>query len=201
MPILLATIRSDIYARLNASTVYGTLDDAERWTAGEVDSAILKADLAVIEAITQTPGHSSLSSLVQSTTVAHGALLPARVGPIVGVALSGKGAIKWPRNAIERERTNPQTLTLIEPHYGLQGNRLFHNNASAATVDYVPAPTLGAGPQSPDQYAQAITAGALAELFAKEGDKVGAASHYLQMFDMYLKLIKQSVMTLPPLED
>lgn len=201
MAISLARIRADIYARVGASTVDGVLDDPERWTQAEVDSAILKADLAVIEAITQTPGHSSLSSLITSTTVAHGGLLPARVGPILGVVLSGKGAIQWPRNAIERERTNPQGLTLIEPHFDIHGNRLFHNGAAAATVDYVPQPVLGAGPVSPDQYAAAVTAGALAELYVKEGQHTAAAGHYMNLFALHLQQIKQSAPTLTPIEE
>lgn len=197
MAVLLATATGQVIAILDANTsgtrVYGTVNDP-LITATEITNAILGADAYICSLIRETPNHPLLSSFRTTATVAHGGLLPARIGPILGIVVDSKIPTPYPVNEIENERTNARSLTLIEKHFNItltpMGERLSHNGSADATVDYVAAFTLSGACQAPDQMLPAVVAGALAEIRQKQGAFTEAASYWQARWQAFITQIR-----------
>lgn len=195
MAVSITVCRSQIIAVLDSNTsgtrVYGTNNDP-LVTTTEIDNAILNADAYVSQAIYETPGHPLLSSFRTTASVAHLGLLPARVGSILSLTVNGKIPTRYPAREIEYERANVQSLTLttVESLYDIEGERLAHNGASGATVDYVPPFSVTSSCQSPDAYQPAVIAGALAEIRQKQGAFVQAAEYWAQRFQFFISQIR-----------
>lgn len=210
MAIVLATARSEVYGSLNAATVFGTLDDTERWTQEEVDAAILNADGDVIRAICDNPMHGARRVFLTSSNVAHAGQIPAHLGPIdsvvftiTGGAYAGTRAGEFQRNGIEEDNLNPLGLTRIPPRYYIEGDILYHNatgliaaGASVVTVAvYYCAYTRSGACQAPDEFYDAVKAGAMRALVNKEGVYAEAQSVWGNMYAAMLQAIRSGAMS------
>lgn len=190
MAVTLATIASEVVAQMNLAVTYTATPTDPRAYAQMVTDAVLNADGMVVEAILSNPSNGQRAAFIASTTVAHAGALPARIGPIDSVVIGGKGAVVWPIDEIENERTNRLSLTSINPHFAVEGNTLFHNQgATAATVKYV-AFTKSSACQSPDEYGAAVLCGALMLMFSVEGEADSTAGMYGQQFQAMLQAIR-----------
>lgn len=197
MAVLLATATGQVIAVLDANTsgtrVYGTVNDP-LVTATEITNAILGADEYIYQTIIETPNHPLLSTLRANTTVAHAGLLPARVGPVLGITVDSK-APKWATvDEIENDRSNPNSLTLtkkfhIQSIVGM-GERLFHNGSASASVDYVAPFALTSACQSPDPMLPAVVALALAEIRQKQGAYTEAAQYWQRRAEFFIAQIR-----------
>lgn len=204
MAVLLATATGQVNAVLDGNTssprVYGTVNDP-LITPTEITNAILGADLYVRSLISETPNHPLLSALIGSTTVAHAALLPSRIGQIHGIKVDGKVPTPYPVNEIENERTNARGLTLIEKHYNISvtpiGEILAHNGSADATVYFIAPLTITSACQSPDQMLPAVVAFALAEITQKQGAKTEAAGYWQRRSEFFAAQIRSGAMQLP----
>src|SRR5690349_3389270 len=132
----ITTVAKEVVAQLNLAVTYSATPTDPRAYTAQITDAILNADGAVCEAILSNPSNGQRAAFLQSTTVAHAGTLPARIGPIDAVIVGGKAATEWDKSEIEAERTNRLSLTSINPHFAIDGNVLYHNGGSAATVKY-----------------------------------------------------------------
>lgn len=195
MAVSITACRGQIIAVLDSNTsgtrVYGTNNDP-LVTTTEIDNAILNADAHIVQMIYETPGHPLLSTFRTTASVASGGLLPARVGPILGIIVNSKVPTRYPAKEIEFERSNAQSLTLttVESVYDIEGERLVHNGASSATIDYVPVFSVTSSCQAPDGYAPAVVAGALAEIRQKQGNFSQAAAYWQRRFEFFIAQIR-----------
>lgn len=216
MAITLATMRSEVYGSLNAANTYGSLDDNQRWTQGEVDDAILNADAEVIRAICDNPTHGARRTFLTSSNVAHGGQIPAHLGPIdsviftiTGGAYAGTRVGDFQRKGIEEDNRNPLSLTLIPPRYFIEGDILYHNatglvsaGASAVTVAvYYCTYSRTAACQAPDEMYHAVKAGAMSTLVNKEGRYPDAQGVWGGQFAAMLQSIRAGAMSIPAMSE
>jgi hypothetical protein len=194
MAVSLTLAKALVVEALNESTkgeAYGTISATkERFKSQEVTDAILAADARAVTAGLETPGWGHRRAFTTSGTVAHLGQVPDHVGPVMSVTVDGKGAsvpgLPDPKAKIERDRANPQTLTLLERFFFIDDNDVLFHSGTTATVYYCTF-TMTAACQSPDELLRAVVEGALAILFSKDGHKTGAATDAEQRFQLELR--------------
>lgn len=111
-----SVVKSQTMAFLGVSrTTYGTIDAAEkRWSTGEIEDAIIDADVEFQRAICETDKHPRRIMFYQAeVSVALGALIPAHVGPLGPVRIVYDSGLSWPgfRAPAEWIRTWSEELT------------------------------------------------------------------------------------------
>lgn len=165
----------------------------------EITDAILDADQEVALAILESPNNPFKSGFyTNSGSLASGAKLPASDGPYGAVLVDSLVPRPVPAPEVAKLTANALGLpsSTIGKVYAIVGNYIFHNGTSA-TVE-IATITRGSVPVSPEAYAWAVVAGALAILFAKDNADTEAASYFAGEYDKRLGLIRQGTITVSP---
>lgn len=206
-------------AALNAATAgtwTATLADARRST-GEIRHAIVEADAGVVLAILFTPGHPLRSGyMAASASLNHGDEIPDSVGTYGQVEVDIAGTSAWVTGTpadlddIKLMRRNPNSMfgslahntagSPIGGYYTIRDQRVFFTGTNARvwvgafTPNYA-SPACAA----PEQYTQAIRAGAVARL-KKEGDMSDVFDRAATEFAAHIATIRQGATELPVIE-
>lgn len=182
MAALLSRVQSAVNALLNLADAYGVTPDAgSRAYAQEIIDLALTIDVELIEIGLRNATWAHRVDFAQSTTVAHGANLPAHVGPIDAVIIGGKNASVAPVEQIEKERELVALSVAVTPHYNTDGYVLAHNGSSSATVKSCIV-TRGSVLQSPDELEGAIIHGVLSLVASPEGEDAQLQAGYAAMY-------------------
>lgn len=184
MAITFAQIAPLVVQQLNAAGSYTATPSDPRFYTQGIKDAINEADAFVCGALAAILGNPWQVALTPtSSSVAHLGVVPAHIGRVVSVQVSGKGAAVWPKEEIEFDRSNNAGLTVsIPPRYWIDEDKiLYHNGASSATAFYYTFTMSAADPpvlQAPDSFAEVVASKALAFLINVEGENTAAASFY-----------------------
>jgi len=179
----LARVEKAVTAAVNASDSYNGIPDAgSRLFLAQIDDLAITIDLQLIEDGLKNPTWANRVDFQQSTSVAHGANLPAHTGPIDAVIIGGKLATPAPLDQIENERDLlAQGVTSLTPHYNADGFVLAHNGSSNATVKSCTV-TRGVVLQGPDYTEGAIIRGVLSLIASPEGEDPATQSEYARQY-------------------
>ena len=185
---------------LNASTLYATNDDLERWPEEVIIDSIRGADALIYNRVGNTPGHPKRSELLEaSSNILHAGLIPAHEGPLGTVLIGGKGGRVLPAQEIEQLRKAIFTFIDTGPYYDIVDNRLFYYAGSTATIDIVPPyDNAGAALLTPQSYYNGVVALALAMLFGKEGVETQTAGYYLSYGQAVMDQIDKGAAMIAP---
>lgn len=158
-------------------------------------SAVLDGEAETVTAILESPVHArKAGALVSSATLANGAVLPARVGRLLGVLVNNQYAEPHPVSALtkltnaDQPRRNPLKLPIAdEPLFGVTGdNRLIFTGAATATVLFgtYTRPTHASFDEfknatmlAPDEYLPAVFFAAM-KIIGIEGNHLSAMAAY-----------------------
>lgn len=200
-----------------ASTWGVTLND-QRFSAGEIQHAIVSADSDVVHAILNSPKNPFRAGLMQaSSTLSNGDEIPDSTGEYGPVEIDIAGTDSWvvgsPTNLddIEMMRRNPNNMfgaTLhnqagspLGGYYHILHPKIYFTGTSARvwigsfTPNYT-SPACAA----PEQYTPAIVQGAVSRLL-KEGYRTPEVFMSAQRrFEMYLQMIAGGAGVLPQIE-
>ena len=199
MPLGMTSVRNLVRSILGASTTYGTNDDTLRHPDSEIDDAILDADQEIALDILESPNNPFKTGFyTNSGNLASGAKLPASDGPYGAVLVDS--IVPRPVPAPEVARLTANTLGIpaqcMGKVYAIEGNYIFHNGTNA-TIE-VATITRGASPVSPEVYAWAVVAGALAILFAKDAADTETAQYFATEYMKRRLMIRQGTITALP---
>ena len=143
--ILRDTIYRQVIANLNAAP--GDYENAvvvdEAYDPLAVVDAILNQETYLMHKIAESwfNGHrtnegSPLADLIVTENVANGGLIPAHIGPVIGVTIDNVPAEICAASAVGRLRAkNPLKLRFAGQLYGLEDNRLYFTSESSSTTD------------------------------------------------------------------
>jgi len=183
MAALLARVKKAVNASLNLADTYTeTPDSGSRAFEQQLIDLALTIDLQLIEDGLKNPTWANRVDFQQSTSVAHGASLPAHTGPIDAVLVGGKMATPAPLDQIETERELIAAgVTSVTPHYNADGIFLAHNGSSSAVVKSCIV-TRGLVLQGPDYTEGAIIRGVLSIISSPEGEDPATQSEYARQY-------------------
>lgn len=207
MPVVLADVAKLVIQQMNLNNAYSSSTNERRMYSTGVADEILAVDRQIVEAICNNRFHPRRKDFLTglASAVAHGAQLASRLGEIESVDFVITGGI-WSgtRRAtlasieqIEWERLNPRTKTLLEPHYFLDGDTLYHNEAGfeqvggvsvSVNVSYCVLPSESVC-NAPSEFKAAEVDGALARLFNVEGEAPESGQLYGQFYEAELARI------------
>lgn len=198
MPALLSRVKKAVNAVLDLADAYQETPDAgSRAYEQELIDIALTIDVELIEIGLRNATWAHRVDFTQSTSVAHGANLPAHTGPIDAVIISSKNASVAPVEQIEKERelTALSPAIGVTPHYNTDGYVLSHNGTSSATVKSCIV-TRGSVLQAPDELEGAIIRGVLSLISSPEGEAPEMQAAYAALYQQD----KQSIATgeIPP---
>ncbi len=204
MPATLATVQKSVIHLMNANTsgTYNTSITDDRFTAGLIDEAIFSADEQVVLAILETVGHFARPDyLAASSSLTHGAEIPAHVGSLGQVLIDGVPGVEAPAEAIVRYRENDSasygTGSGLTGMFHISEEDVIYFTGTAATVR-IASYTRSAALQSPGIYTGAVVCGAVAMLL-KEGGNAERAAYYGQLFSSHLQMIRANKKAIPEL--
>lgn len=206
MSVNLATVSTDVVLGLNAGSGYSANVTDLRWTTQQIVDAVLNSDGMVVAACIDDKNNPYASGYYTTISgVSNGSNVTASLGPMVSVqfVLTGgtppsvRPGILWDLAEIIEEIQNPNGLN-FDPHFQLQGRVMFHNGASIAASEaaivsvnvVVINYTRSSACQAPDDFTWLVFVGAMAQLVPVEGENVGAAGYWGQMFFSGLEAIK-----------
>lgn len=171
MAALLARVKKAVNGAMNLADSYTeTPSDGSRAYEQQLIDMAITVELELIAIGLDNPTWSNRTDYQQSTSVAHGAALPAHTGPIDAVILGTVVAQPAPIDQIETERRlRTAGVTEITAHYNADGMFLAHNGASNATVKSCIV-SRGSILQGPDWMEGAIIRGVLSMISSPEGE-------------------------------
>ena len=209
----LTYITPQVLAMLNANTNYAATSSDDKFTDNEIQESIFQADEQVFTAIAETPGHYYRVDLMSASAdiTAQGGEIPSHIGPI------GEVTIRYVSTDTDYKPANPMNRKEIEIYQRDTDSYLnaAHNSTGTLVAGYYDPQALadgvafftgyamrariavynrGAVLQSPEVYASAICAGALAWLFTKDGFDPQIGNYYAGEFDKRLNAIRQNAM-------
>jgi hypothetical protein len=209
MAILLADCVNQVAALLNAApntaASYGNTVDDDKHPLGEIQASLQNANDLVMRAIYETEGHPH-RTYQSPAVVASGSAIPDHIGPLGVIEISVGGVWKVGKTApvtrIQQWIDNPLSLTTTAGYYAVLDDKILYYTGTSARVYYCTytRATLTSNPTCPDEYFSTLVSLALAELFAKEGDDLQAAQHYISIGLAGLDSIRTGAFTVPPVE-
>lgn len=188
-----------VLANLTASpgAYTAALSQDENYDDLAVMDAILNQEAFLLHKIAESwfngnrTNESGLTDIIVAKSVAHGALVPRHMGPIIGVVVDGLPAEQCAAAEVARLRTkNVLGLTLIDNLYGLEDNRLYFTTTSPANPATVYVfefvrPIFASlvnfknsDSPVPGEYHQAWVDLATAAITSREGDQLAARQSY-----------------------
>ncbi len=218
MPFTIANktgIYEFVLAELNASTAYAATTDDDKFTDGQIAEAVYQADERYFVAIAETKGHwarpdimnwsADVTAYLDEVAAHTGELGDVRI-KYVSTDTGYQLANPLPREEIEIIRRNTDstfnaahnasgtiTAGYFDPEALNDGVCAFTGYAMQVRIAfYVRTASL----QSPEAYSSAISAHALANLFATDGLDPQLASYNLGLANVFESLVRRGAKTL-----
>jgi hypothetical protein len=199
MPVVLATVASNVTTLLNAS-------GDPRWTSGQITEAVLAADALVCAAIFFGNNPHIVDFYAVQSGVVHGGVILATAGRIIsvkfvvtgGTAPGSRAGTSWEKAEIEAEIRSALALD-YDPHFAFDDRVIWHNGAAIAarsgggTVSVnvtFPSYTRTSACQSPSEYEYIVFCGAMSLLVGVEGENAGIKGTWGQEFAEGIKMVE-----------
>ena len=185
---------------LNASTVYGTLDDPKKFPQTFLDKQAVVAADEVSDCVCLTQDHPLREEFTQNTTnIATGGIVAVSgytIYDVIDVKVDNVVARHAPATYIERMMNDPLGRTTHDKMYDLLGRKLIHNGATAI-CRVIAFRHVEGTPQAPDQLLQAVISCFLKRVQPKAGVNIEAASFFEGQSARALQLIRTGAVSVP----
>lgn len=190
---------------INASTVYGSNDDTEKYPAQFLSEMAVAASDDVCQVIVSTPGHPLLKAFITDTpSMADGATITAASGggtiyDVFNVKVDGVDARVKPVTYLKRVQSDVLSRTTIGKYFALVGGgSVIRHNGTAATAKVVRFAKSAGVMQAPDEMLNAVVACFISMVHPKHGEFVQVASYYAQQWAMRQQMIREGKVTISP---
>jgi hypothetical protein len=189
---------------INASTVYGTNDDTEKYPAQFLTDMAVAASDDVCQVIVNTPGHPLLKAFItDSASMGDGAVISAASGggtiyDCFNIKVDGVDARRKAVTYFKRLQTDPLSRTTIPKYFDLVGaGSVIRHNGTAATAKVVRFAKSAGVMQAPDEMLNAVIACFISMVHPKHGEFVQVASYYAQQWAIRQQMIREGKVTIP----
>ncbi|MGA9771667.1 MAG: hypothetical protein WBV94_21735 [Blastocatellia bacterium] len=202
MSTALTDIVNPVMTIVNASTTYGTLDDAKKFPQGFLDAMALDSDAETCRLLCGTPGHPLQKGFITSSSALGDDSVIAISGGgeifhVINVKIDGVDARRKPVSYFKRLTSDSLSRTTIGKYYDIEDNNVIRHNGTSAVLKVVRFLMSGA-PQAPDSLRNASIACMLSMVSSKMGTDVEVASYFAQQWAMRAQMIRGGEIVVPP---